>query len=136
MSGSDGGMWAPQVTCVLPPSSGIFCVSMWLSFHVHTHLCVLGVERVELDQDSFLFLITEVLQSSKRSSLVETNKNRSGALAKAPTPWRAQVERRSEPQAKAARLHSFSKTPCKEGHSPPPLAPQVAAPLINGRKVE
>lgn len=46
-----------------------------------------------MKQDSFLFLITEVLQSSKSCSLVETNKNRSGAVAKAPAPWRAQVER-------------------------------------------
>lgn len=46
-----------------------------------------------MKQDSFLFLITEVLQSCKRSSLAETNKNRSGVVAKAPAPWRAQVER-------------------------------------------
>lgn len=87
--------------------------------HVHTLFHVpLGVGWVK--QDSFLFLITEILQSSKRSSLVETNKNRSGAVAKAPAPRRAQVERGDQsPRQRQQDSTVPPKLPAKR--VPPPL---------------
>lgn len=63
---------------------------------------------------------------------METNKNRSGAVAKAPAPRRAQVERGDQsPRQRQQDSNSPSKTPCEE-MLPPPPAPQVAAPWIHG----
>lgn len=82
-----------------------------------------------MKQDSFLFLITEILQSFKRSSLVETNKNRSGVLAKAQAPQRVQVERGDQ---SPRHRQQDSKLPAKRD----PFPSQVAAPLINGMELE
>lgn len=103
--------------------------------HVYTHFHVLlGIGWVR--QDSFLFLITEVLQSSKMSSLVETNKNRSGTVAKTPAPRRAQVERGDQsPRQRQQDSTVPPKLPAKR-YFPPPLVSLVAAPLINGMEVE
>lgn len=88
-------------------------------------------------KDSFLFLITEALQSSKRSSLVETNKNRSAAAAKGPAPRRVQVERGDQsPRRRQQDSKVPPKLPAKRDTCLPPPAPQVAAPLINGIEVE
>lgn len=103
--------------------------------HVHTLFHVLlGVGCIK--QDSFLFLITEVLQSSERSSLVETNKKRSGAVAKAPAPWRVQVERGDQSPRQRQQDSTVLHNSLQRGLLPPLLAPQVAAPLINGKGVE
>ena len=104
MSGSGGA--------VCPP------IPVHTLFHV-----LLGVGWVK--QDSVLFLITEVLQSSERSSLVETNKNRSGAVAKAPAPWRAQVERGDQsPRQRQQDSTVPPKLPAKRVTSPHPQPPR------------
>ena len=109
MSGSGGA--------VCPP------IPVHTLFHV-----LLGVGWVK--QDSVLFLITEVLQSSERSSLVETNKNRSGAVAKAPAPWRAQVERGDQsPRQRQQDSTVPPKLPAKRVTSPLPQPPR---PLFRG----
>lgn len=105
--------------------------------HSCTQLFPVLLEVGWVKQDSFLFLITEALQSSKRSSLVETNKNRSGAAAKAPAPRRAQVERGDQsPRQRQQDSKVPPKLPAKRDMCLPPPAPQVAAPLINGIEVE
>lgn len=68
---------------------------------------------------------------------METNKNRSGAVAKAPAPQRAQVERGDQsPRQRQQDSTVPPKLPAKRDTSPPLQAPQVAAPLINGMEVE
>ena len=100
--------------CPPPPTT----IPVHALFHV-----LLGVGWVK--QDSFLFLITEVLQSSERSSLVETNKNRSGAVAKAPAPWRAQVERGDQsPRQRQQDSTVPPKLPAKRVTSPLPQPPR------------
>ena len=103
-------------------SGGAVCTPHPIPVHTLFHV-LLGVEWVK--QDSFLFLITEVLQSSERSSLVETNKNRSGAVAKAPAPWRAQVERGDQsPRQRQQDSTVPPKLPAKRVTSPLPQPPR------------
>lgn len=68
---------------------------------------------------------------------METNKNRSRAVAKAPAPRRAQVERGDQsPRQKGSKTPQFLQNSLQREILPPPPAPQVAAPLINGMEVE
>lgn len=90
----------------------------------HTLPCALGC-----GVGSVLFLITEVLQSSKRSSLVETNKNRSGVAANAPAPWRAQVERGDQSPRQRQWDSRVPPKPSAKRDTPAPPAPPGRRPF-------
>lgn len=106
------------------------CVS-WVHisafFYTVLHM-LLGVQWIK--QDSFLFLITEILQSCKRSSLVGTNINRSGVVAKAPAPWRAQVERGDQSPRPRQQDSPAPPNPFQGGFFPIAPASLATAPLI------